>query len=259
LSKFQLNVSKEGISLPALQLLLDILPRSSRLIDVTLRLPSQGNDVAKVCSQLDLSPLLQLAHLTRFDWSALFNDIKFDGAAAGHPMSAAQLGIVKQIPSLRSLHCNDGEWIEEEIQLAFQLPHRLQQLQYVDLSNTELNAAMLSCLVSLPALSELRPLRLLPEAYPLLARFPQLRSLYLSMQYPEPTAVELSSLCEVCTWLQDFSLNDVRSVPLISAFLTELRGGAMHPECIYLTAALSMPPEDAVTLLQLQKEWNNTR
>jgi hypothetical protein len=257
LTEMSMKVSPKGVAL--MQSLIDVLPMSSQLTRLNLILPSQRDDMDNAFSQLDLSPLLQLGNLIRFSWSASLDEFHYHGAVAGHPMSQTQLGILKQIPSLRNLFCNFGEWIEEEMCHAFMPPHRLQLLQFVELKYTEVNAAMLSYLASLPALMELKPMRLLPEAYPLLSRFPQLRILNLSFLYPQPTVDELVNLCvalQSCSLLRAVYVKSVGSKDLLSGFLLQLLRGRVHP-VLALEPLPSLSTEEKGALQLLETKWND--
>jgi len=82
---------------------------------------------------------------------------------------------IKQLPSLRQLSVHGGQWSVAELSDLCSPPHRLQQLQEIDLSRTDVCSAPIAELVKLPGLTNLQPRTLTASA---LSMLPQLKRLH---------------------------------------------------------------------------------
>ncbi len=118
------------------------------------------------------------------------------------------------------------------------LPHSLQLLQEIHLRHTVVNEAMLAELAHLPTLCKLEPLCLLPCAYPLLPRLPQLRGLRLRLNSDTtsaplagnavatyPTLTERNALCTAliaCRHLAELTIEACKDADLLASFLPSL-------------------------------------
>ncbi len=213
LSTLKLIFSEGALDFNLWQLIINALPSAPYLTEVGLIPPPEKHDVIQNSQKLNLSPMLQNIFLAQFQWGAF--SVRMNGKDAGCPMSLEQLAVIKQIPSLTYFKYNEGEWSEEEAATAFSPPHRLQNLNSVQLTYTEVNSAILLHLSNLPSLTELHPMRVTPDAYPLLSRFTQLMTLELSLKYPTPTEAEMNTLCialQSCSLLSYLVLKDVSDV-----------------------------------------------
>ena len=101
----------------------------------------------------------------------------------------------------------------------------------------------MSLFAKLPSLSIFEPMRIKPDAYPMIAKFQSLEVIRLSLKYPEPTLDELMGLCsalESCKKLAFVEIADCRNPALMDPFLNALVKSVRSLKCLRLdTVAMS--------------------
>jgi hypothetical protein len=148
-----------GRTMVAMQRLLTALPLSaSGLQSLTLKLELEP------ITELNLTPLLQLPHLTRFSLVILFS------------LLPSQLNVVKQMRSLTDL---DGCESVALPALLLDGPHQLQRLQKFNMRSRGLDVATMQALLTLPCLTELTPHTIDPRCFSLLSAMSRLRTAHL--------------------------------------------------------------------------------
>ena len=177
------------------QLLLDALPAMKGLEQLSL---TPAVDIEPSHSaEMSLEPLLQLPRLTHLE-----RDLG--------RLTVSQLRIIQQISTLQSFSLGVARWSAAQLSALCRPPHRLQQLQEVDLRWTDINEAAMAELICLPALTTLQPDSLAPSAIAFLPRLPRLQRLRLclgSIAYAASREAEKSALvsalsaCEALTHL----------------------------------------------------------
>jgi hypothetical protein len=219
----------------SLQLVIDALPSAAMVQRLKLWVLPELILNSNYYQQLDLTPLLQLKHLSYLRWESF--DSRDQHGRSGCPMSLRQLEVIKQISSLTELEYNGAEWSAEEFAVVFREPCQLQQLRQIKLGHTEVTAEMLDDLSSLSSLTELSPAKLRPEAYSLLSRFTNVASIRLVLKHPQPSADELHFLCstlEYCSALKSLSLQDLSNSELAELLLLQLFESTPQLEAILL-------------------------
>ena len=187
-------------SAPARQALVDALPA---LVD--LRTLHFGASI----SDSDLSPLLQLP---------LLSDLRLKDQ-----LSLRQCAVIKQLAGLTALDCGRN-WKRSTLLQLLRPPHALRQLQQFSLISESVDPPLLSALLQLPALSDLRPKQIKPECWAGLGGLTGLRSLRLVCR-DDFSAAQQSSLAdslmalpllsELRLYLHLNSLADGPSIPLL--------------------------------------------
>jgi hypothetical protein len=179
----------------------------------TLTLHSRQHSVNEF---LSVEPLLHLPRLTE-----LCLDVE---------LSPAQLDVIKRMGSLRKLNINQGRWLVKGLRALCTPPHRLQQLQELDLSDTEVGVGHMTELIQLPGLTMLKPTLLAPSAIPLLPRLERLHTIRLDPALLRD-AVHLPQLCYAlrqCTSLTTvvvelYAAQDAHRLPELLAAVAGLR------------------------------------
>jgi hypothetical protein len=137
---------------------------------------------------MNLTPLTQLAHLTRLE---ITSDRKPKGPYVRFFLQMLQTSIqpsehyakaLSQMPSLRFLRFGLGQWKAHQLADLCKQPHQLQQLEEIDLGSTHLTVAHMEALQNLPSLTSIRPLGMQDACIPLLSSFPSLRSVRIQRQ-----------------------------------------------------------------------------
>ena len=184
-------------SLAAHQLLLDALPAMKELQNLTL-IP-HINVVADQSAALSLEPLLQLPHLTHLRWRVANPTVQ-------------ELSTIKQIATLQSLECGYG-WTAAQLSVLCRPPHRLQQLQEINLWETDADEAVLTEVACLPALTSLELAAPTAGAYAFVPRFTRLRRLWVSLEDDHDALDQqadhdalLASAVSACPGLTDLTL-----------------------------------------------------
>ncbi len=233
LTKLTIRLSRDKLDPSFWQLIIDSIPSAPHLIDLTLSPPNQpkiydaDNSTGLLYQQLNLTSLLSLPMLSSLKWGPSCDHLE----CYSWPMSLDQIAVIKQIPSLTQFDYDLGALSETHALCS--LPHRLQNLKYVGIARQWFDVEKLSQLCNLPSLTQLHPGVLIPTAYPLLARFPQLTSLELIMQCPIPTAAELGILCtalQSCTRLRKLSLSLVYDLIPAHQLLNEIKSHGLSFE-----------------------------
>jgi hypothetical protein len=182
--------------------------------------------------KLDLVPLMQLAHLVKLTLSI------------GCCFTVQQLAVIGSMHTLSRLHLNGGRWRKAtHLSWLCKLPHlRLDQLEELNLTQTEVNDAMMIQLSHFPVLGILEPFRLHPSAYPLLPLLPRLHTLRvrlsdISNSVSYPGADERNVLCcalRACSHLTDVTIEACRDGNLLAAFLIQLLQSLPQLRCLKL-------------------------
>ena len=178
-------------SAEARQLLLDALPAMAGLERLSL-IPA-ADKVSVRPALLSLDPLLQLPHLA---YLTLFTG----------GLTVPQLRTVNQIASLRSFDHHRGSWNEDQLAAFCRPPHRLQQLEELNLRKTFVYEEAMAELLCLPALTALEPGFIAPEACAFLPRFPRLQRLRVRGRFSVMNV--LISAVIACPTLTDLTLSD---------------------------------------------------
>jgi hypothetical protein len=233
----------EHVTLTAseLQLLVDALPCTLQLTQ--LQLLFEGD----VCGELNLSPLMQLLELSEIHWG--WNKGSF---------TLPQLTVIKQIPSLKELYCQGGDWIEEELRFLCSEPNVPQHLEQLNLINTEVTAESVRALARLPALHGLRILRLRPDAFSLLPTLTNLHVISFALDFHVPSISDLNQLCTglgACLQLTILKVQRLRDEQLAAEFLSQLVKHVSQLEALQLKECHAMKSlhvlADAASLMLL--------
>jgi len=193
----------------ALAAIIEALPALADLDTLSLR-------CTRVDTSLSLEPLLQLSRLVHLAISAR--------------LSVEQLGTVKQMESLRTLAVNKGDWRVEDLHTLCSPPHRLQQLEQIDLSHTSVDDQRMSQLVQLEGLRILQPGVLQSSAIPLLPRLQRLHSVRLDNYalHDESSRAQMCAAlrqCECITVVQVTSYTSREdSASALQELITEVPG-----------------------------------
>jgi hypothetical protein len=224
-------------------LLLASLPVAMPLLkQLTLHFES-----AHAAVDVDLQPLLQLAHLRRL--------------SLHHALSSTQCDVVKQMVGLRSLSfASSGQWERlTTVQLLLGSPHQLQQLERIDLANVALDTPQVTALASVPTLVALEPMSFVPQCWPLLARFPHLQSLRLfssvlatkeQMHALPAILLQCTHLTALSTRFSAMAFNIDEWWPLLLQGVPNLR--RLCIEMAFIRPILPLLPEHAPGLEELQ-------
>jgi hypothetical protein len=127
-------------------------------------------------------------------------------------LTVPQLLTTKQIATLRSFDPRVGGWTADLLSSFCRPPHRLQQLQEVEMGETTLDAAVMVELVHLPSLTSLSLYWFTSGAFAFLPHFPRLQRLGVSLgrdDGSDPQSVDialLASALSACTYLTDLRL-----------------------------------------------------
>ena len=211
----------------------------------TLTLHSRQHTVNE---SLSVEPLLRLPRLTE-----LCLDIQ---------LSQARLGFIKEMASLQKLNINQGRWLVQGLHALCSPPHRLQQLQELDLSATEVGAGHMNELAQLPGLTTLKPTLLAPSAIPLLSRLKRLHTIRLDPELLcDEDSLRLSELCTAlrqCASLVAVALearaSDVDRLPEVLAAVPGLRVLQMEKTTLYSLRFLRHAPQlEELHLLRCQE------
>ena len=113
------------------------------------------------------------------------------------------LAAIKQLPSLRTLSVHGGHWNASELSVLCRPPHRLQQLEEIDLSATAVDDQRMAELVTLKGLTNLQPRTLTASA---LSMSPQLKRLHAvrpnsDLLYSETGRTQLFAMLRQCASL----------------------------------------------------------
>ena len=156
-------------SLAARQHLIDALPVMQNLYHLNL-LPSDPSSAdPQLSAPLLLEPLLQLPQLTELTWNI-------------GDLTLPQLAVVKQIESLRYLSSNYGHFSAEQLSFLSEPPHRLAQLEVLNLFQTDVSAAHMAALTRLPGIIRIKHTQSMHlDAFPMLPRLPRLQRLVLNL------------------------------------------------------------------------------
>jgi hypothetical protein len=142
-------------------------------------------------ADIDLTPLLQLPHLTRLSLNAR------------RPLLQSHLDVVKQFCSLTELDAYDGHWSVWDLRvLLLGGSHQLQRLQKINMQSVALGVGVVHTLLTLPNLTELEPESIDPACFSLLRSFGNLRRLSIS---PGPARMDDAAIADL--------LSSLRSMP----------------------------------------------
>ena len=195
-------------------------------------------------AEWDVTPLLQLKHLRR---------LTLKGWPHLH-YGAKQIAVIKQIATLQSLELllpyennefrgNGNVFALPWLAALCEPPHRLQQLEELDLSKAYLSRGQMLQLQQLPALTTLEPTFLSILALPTLASFPHL--LRLSLALDSIFDARHGGLADHDVPEDMF---DARGFPRASLFLPHLRCTQLHKLALRLCV---FNEEEALALCQL--------
>jgi hypothetical protein len=130
-------------------------------------------------SGVNLSALLRLPRLRTF---ALY-----------FPPNSAQVAVIKQMSSLRTLDCARGDWYPHVLRELCKPPHQLQQLEYLRMDGLIVHEEIMRESITLPSLRRFDPRSIDPDAVPLLVHFSHVHTLKLHFRYV-PTLAQLTEL-----------------------------------------------------------------
>jgi hypothetical protein len=135
---------------------------------------------------MELSPLARLQKLEILGFYP-YNE--------GTRLQASQLRPLRQLSALSFLNVNDGAWTLDELQELCRPPQALQQLRWINLTETDLMAAMIAqALAYLPLLTSLKAHTVELAVIPLLALFSSLEKLTLSFNHTPVSAVQRAAI-----------------------------------------------------------------
>jgi hypothetical protein len=216
------------------QLLLDTLPVASNLTNLALLLHHECN------CDLHLAFLLRLPKL-----SSLTLDLV---ATKGwiEIMPSGQLGIFKQIDTLRYLSIRQIAHEEELLQELCGAPHRLLQLEEFDLHGCDIVRQTMEPLSNLPGLTAFNPNSIEPEAFHFLAGFRHLCTLTLDTEQSDPTEqhwTDLFSNLRLYTKLTELDVGGTLGLKL-----SELL--SCTPQLLQLTVRTLMDYDDGDAVLK---------
>ena len=183
------------------QRIIDALPVMRNLNRLSLG-PADGIRVdPPLSAPLSLEPLLQLPKLARLSW--YIGDLTFQ-----------QLDVIKQIETLRSVSNQHGRWSTEQLAFLSQRPHRLDQLEEVDLCETGIRSAHMAALAQLPGITSiLNRAQTMPlDAFASLPRLSRLQ--YFALHLPQLANSSdadweiLDSSLRACPALTEISIDD---------------------------------------------------
>jgi hypothetical protein len=190
----------DSITLTAHQHLIDALPAIQDLRRLILGPSDRHTADPQLSAPLLLERLLQLPQLKELIWNI-------------GDLTLSQLAVVKHIRSLRHLSSHYGRWSAEQLSFLSQPPHRLDQLEEVQLFHTDVSSAHMSALFQLPGITRIGCAQQMPlDAFAMLPRLPRLQQLALDL--PQLTVSNdadretiLSSL-RACSALTDVEIDD---------------------------------------------------
>ena len=152
-----------------LQQLVNALPVLQNLNRLVLLPRDEISWDRELSSSLRLEPLLRLPQLTELVWNI-------------GDLTLPQLAVVKQIGSLRYLSSNYGRFSAEQLSFLSQPPHRLEQLEVINLFQTDVGAAHMAALTRLPGITRIKHTESMHlDAFPMLPRLPHLQRLVLNL------------------------------------------------------------------------------
>ena len=202
------------------RLVLQALSACPSLTDVTL--------ASRQSVSWDLTPLLQLQRLRHL--KLCYN----------HPFQFDKptIAVMKQLASLESLtiggqlQLDDNAWLTR----LCQPPHRLQQLQKIDLSQVCLEDAQMQALRHLPALTTLEPDMIRCSCLPYLAHFPALRRLHIwsdrwgianQLENGEPEFFDARGFTRASFFLPHLTCTQLQVLTLRSCVFTDAEAEAL--------------------------------
>jgi len=136
---------------------------------------------------------LKLKWGARIDFSALLRLPRLHTFALYFPPNSAQVAVIKQLNSLRTLGCARGDWYPHMLRELCKPPHQLGQLEYLRMDGLIVHKEVMRELTALPSLRLFDPRSIDPDAVSMLLHFPHVHTLKLHFRYV-PTLTQLTEL-----------------------------------------------------------------
>jgi hypothetical protein len=177
------------------QQIIDALPVMQDLSRLNLGPLYRHTADPQLSAQLSLEPLLQLPQLKELIWSI-------------GDLTLPQLAVIKQIETLRCVSTRNSRWTVEQLTFLSQPPHRLDQLEEVQLFETNASSAHMAALIRLPGITRvhahmrLDAIRMLPRLSRLQQLAIDLRQLEITSDADRETLHSSMRACSALTWVE---------------------------------------------------------
>jgi hypothetical protein len=125
------------------------------------------------------------------------------------PPNLAQVAVIKQMSSLRTLECARGDWYPHMLRELCKLPHQLGQLEYLRMDGLIVYEEIMRELTTLPSLRRFDPRSIDPDAVSMLVHFPCVETLKLHFRYVStlPQLTELPAILQQCSRVTSLDLS----------------------------------------------------